>query len=127
MEMSRKFHQLTSGVVRSNMMIMSLFQLVNAFSDGVDASRLSHQQRREVGMTSGSVPVSGDRLRVQRGHDAEILANAMKDESGHPQMIAAFDAFAGTNLILPLRRHHFRVGAADLNSSVQTRLGIRAG
>merc|ERR1711942_66881 len=45
----------------------------------------------------------------------------MKNEAGHPHVIAALDALAGTHLVLPLRWHHLRVGTADLHACVQAR------
>lgn len=49
----------------------------------------------------------------------------MQQEARHPQLVADGDAFRGTHLILPLRRHHFRILAADLNSGVQAGAIVR--
>ena len=103
-------------------MIVPHLQLMDALPDGFDAAGLTHRQRGEVGVASGAIPVAGNGLGVQRSHHAEILANAMKNEAGHPHVIAALDALAGTHLILPLRWHHLRVGTADLHACVQARL-----
>jgi len=53
-------------------------------------------------MAASTVPVAGDRLGVKRGHNAEILADAMQDEARHPEVIAHFDPLRRADLELPL-------------------------
>jgi hypothetical protein len=60
-------------------------------------------------------PISylGDRLGVDAGHNAEILTHTVKDVSAHPYVISTQDPYAGTDLVLPLTRHHLGVDAGD--------------
>ena len=60
----------------------------------------------EVGVAASAVPVPGDGFGVE-GHDhAKVLADAVQDEAGHPEVVAHVDALRRTHLELPLRRNH---------------------
>lgn len=97
-------------------------------------------------MAAGPVPVSRDGLGVERGHNAKIFTDPVQKEARHPQVVTHVYAFARPNLELPLEGnvnqlrletlrqaalgsvcgghylsgHHFRVGAADLDSGIKT-------
>jgi hypothetical protein len=60
----------------------------------------------EVGVAARAVPVPGDGFGVE-GHDhAKVLADAMQDEAGRPQVVAHVDALCRTHLELPLQGNH---------------------
>lgn len=60
-------------------------------------------------MAPGAVPVTGNRLGVERGHHAKILADAVEDEACRPEMIAHADALARSDLKLPLGTHEKKI------------------
>ena len=53
--------------------------------------------------------------------DLKILADTLEDVPAHPELVTGVDAHARADLVLPLPRHHLRVGAADLQPSEQAR------
>ena len=104
------------------MMFVSQLQLADSLLDGFDAAFQPHGGGGDVGVASGAIPIAGDRLRVERGDDAEILADAVEEEARHPQVVADLDALARADLVFPLRRHHFRVGTADFDAGIEAGL-----
>ena len=88
------------------------------------AAIFSHLLCRIVGMSASAVPVARDRLWIERHNDAKLFGYAMQNVTTYPQMIAGIDAFARTNLKLPLRGHYFSVYAAYFNASEQASLVV---
>lgn len=107
----------------------------------------SHLFRAEVCVAAGPVPVSGDWLGVEWGNNAKIFTDPVQQEARHPQVITHVNPFARPDLELPLEdnkqlrpvfsscnlvqvgsvcssrylsRHHFCIGAANLDSSIKT-------
>lgn len=76
-------------------------------------------------MAPSSVPVSGDGLGVQRANNAELLANAVQQVPGHPQLVTRLDAHARAHLVLPLAWHHLPVGSGDFDAGEEARLVVR--
>ena len=105
-------------------MFVSHLQLVDSLPDGFDAAVQPHGFRGDVGVASGAVPVAGNGLRVERRHHAKVLADAVEEETRHPEMVADLDALARADLVFPLGRHHFRVGAADFHAGVEAGLVV---
>jgi hypothetical protein len=58
---------------------------------------------------------------VERYLDTPLLSDANEKIPCHPEVITHRDSFAGTDLELPLRRHHFGVNATDVNAGIQAR------
>lgn len=57
-----------------------------------------------------------NRFRIQTDDDAKIFSDTVQNVSRHPQLVAHVDAFGGTDLVLPLGRHHLRVRSTDSDS-----------
>ena len=93
------------GVIGPDVLVVDLGHLVNSRFDFDDAVWVTHSFRGEVGVHTGTVPVSRNRLRVQSHNDAEIFSYAMEEISGHPEVISHCDAFARTDLEFPLGGH----------------------
>ena len=56
-----------------------------------------------------------------RSRHLEVLAHAREDVARDGELVGRRDAHARADLVLPLPRHHLRVGAADLQPSEQAR------
>ena len=69
----------------------------------LDASLLAHAQGGEVGVSAGTVPVSGHGFGVEGDDDTEVLSHTVQDEAGDPQVVSHADPLTGSNLELPLR------------------------
>lgn len=70
-------------------------QLVNIYQTCLGA---------EVGVAAGAIPIARDGLGVNRADDTEVLAHAVHNEAGHPQVVAHLNADTRPYLVLPLRR-----------------------
>ena len=69
-------------------------------------------------MAASTIPVTGDRLRVETDDNTEVLGNAPQEETCHPKLIAHFNPFTWSNLELPLSRHDFGVRARYFNTFI---------
>lgn len=49
-------------------------------------------------MASSPVPVSWDRLGVHRAHNTKLLAHAVEQVAGDPQLVAGGDSYTWSNL-----------------------------
>ena len=107
------------------MLLMPRLQLLDGRLDELHASLLAHLGRREVAVQARAVPVAGDRLGIDRHLGRELLGYAVQKEARQPQLVAHLDAHAGPDLELPLRRHHFGVGAGNLDARVEARAVVR--
>ena len=64
-------------------------------------------------MRAGAVPVTEDRLGLERGVDVELLGDAEEQPARHPQLVADERRRQDADLELPLPHHHLGVGALD--------------
>ena len=120
--------------------MVPLPELLDGSLDERHASLFPHGFRGEVAVGPRSIPVSINGLGVKRYYDTKIFSDPLEDIPerkrrhegfllmhsklvdlpGHPQVVAHGDPLAGADLELPLGGHHLSVGAAHINSSVQT-------
>src|SRR5690606_10069526 len=101
---------------------------------GLATERLARRDDRVVGLTHGvgrevrvgarTVPVAGDRLGVEGGGDVELLAAAVQQPAGDPDLVGHVDRPEGADLELPLPHHHLGVGPRDGDAGVHARLGV---
>ena len=70
-------------------------------------------------MASSTVPVTSERLRVERNGNTPFLSYSDQKEPGHPEVVSHVLTLARTDLELPLRGHNFGVDTRDVYSSVQ--------
>ncbi|KAF1755782.1 hypothetical protein GCK72_012232 [Caenorhabditis remanei] len=70
-------------------------------------------------MATSSIPVSLDRLTIERGDHSELLGDTLKQVAGHPQLVSHLDSLAWSDLELPLSWHHLGVGSGDLDAGVK--------
>mmetsp|Transcript_4250 Transcript_4250/g.5086 ORF Transcript_4250/g.5086 Transcript_4250/m.5086 type:complete len:332 (+) Transcript_4250:87-1082(+) len=105
------------------MFSMLLTKLVNSLLDGFKTSLLTHGFGRNVGVHTGTIPISlNNRLRVESAVDLEVFANTLKDVTRHHELITGINSDAGSNLVFLLSRHDFSVGSRDFDSSVKAGL-----
>jgi hypothetical protein len=111
------------GAIDGDVLLVLLLQFGNALVNSFHSrTRLSGFNSRDVGMAASTVPITLKWLGMQGNLNAEFLSNSLKEITGHPEMIAHFDANARADLEFPLRGHDFGVDTAYLDASVQTRL-----
>ena len=92
------------------------------FQLGVDSSHvgiISSFSGGVVSVASGSIPVALDRLGVNTDFNAEGFRDTVEEVSSHPEVVAAFNSFAGSDLELPLSGHNLAVGTVDLNTGIE--------
>lgn len=106
--------------VNSNVLVVPLGQLLDGLLDGLHSSGLTHGLGRVVGMAASTIPVTLEWLGVEGDLDAPLLGNTDKEVAGHPEVVTHGDTLTGTNLELPLRRHHLCIDTANVNAGVET-------
>ena len=94
-----------------------------------------------VGVKTGTVPLTLDGLGLEGDTDTELLSDTVEDETGHPEVVThcidrlaclansdqfwvngaklTVNAGARANLVLPLRGHDLGVDTGDVDTSVQ--------
>ena len=70
------------------MLLVARLQLLDRRLDVLHAARLAHAQAREVAVQTCAVPVAGDRLGVERDLCAELLGDAVQQETSAPEVVA---------------------------------------
>ena len=85
-------------VVFHDMLVVVLSQTLDGRLDLRESALLSHLLSAEVAVSASTVPVARNRLRVECDRNVEVFGNSVKQESGHPEVIANGYALAGTNL-----------------------------
>lgn len=96
-------------------------KLVNSLLNDIQTTGLTHGLGRDVGVHTGTVPVTlNNWLGVQGAVYLELLADTLQDVTRHEKLITSIDSDAGSYLVFLLSRHDLSVGSADLDSGVKT-------
>lgn len=106
-------------IVVGNVLWVDKGKLVDGRHDLVNSSWVSHLFSGEVGVASGSIPVSLDWFTVEGGDDSKLLSDTLKQVTGDPQLISHLNSLAWSNLELPLSWHDLGVGSRDLDTGVK--------
>lgn len=115
---------LVTLTVDGNVLLVAALKLLDGGLNVLHATLNTHLLGAEVGVQTGTVPVAGDGLGVERDLGAKLLSNAVQEEAGDPEVVTHLDAGAGADLELPLGGHDLGVGARDLDAGVQTALVV---
>lgn len=76
-------------------------------------------------METSTIPVTRDRLGLERDLGTKFLGNTVKEETGHPELITHLNTLAGTNLEFPLGGHNLSIGTGDVDAGIQASLVMR--
>ena len=106
--------------VNSDVLVVPLGELLDGGFDSLDTSRLTHRLGGVVGVGTGAVPVTLERLGVEGDLDAPLLGDTHEEVAGHPEVVTHGDTLARANLELPLRGHDLSVDARDVDTCVET-------
>jgi hypothetical protein len=118
------FASKTEGIVVTvdgDVLLVALLEGGDGLVDVLHAALFPHGSGGEVGVETGTVPVTGDRLGVERDLDAEILSDTVEEVTGNPKVVTHLDTLTRANLELPLRRKNLGIDTGDLY------VGIKAG
>lgn len=80
----------TEGVVLTidgNVLLVTTFKLLDGSLNVLHTALLSHLLRREVAVKTGTIPVARDWLGVEGDLCAELLGNAVKEETCEPELV----------------------------------------
>ena len=66
---------------------VTLLKLVHDRFDGLETTFLTHILGRDVGMKTGTVPITWNWLGVEGDDNAEFFRNTVKQEAGHPEFV----------------------------------------
>lgn len=105
--------------VDSDVLGVPCAELLDGSLDELHAALCAHVLGGEVGVEAGTVPVARDGLRVDRHLGAELLSDAVEQESSEPEVVTHLNAEARANLELPLSGHNLGVDARDVNTRVE--------
>ena len=105
--------------IDGNVLHMLLRELLDGIFNSLHSSRFTHGLGGVVGVAPSAVPVTRERLGVERDFDAPFFGNADEQEASHPEMVTHGDTLARPDLELPLRRHNLCVDPGDVYASVQ--------
>lgn len=73
--------------VDGDVLTMAKLKLLDRSLDELHATGLAHIGGREVGVKTGTVPVTGNGLRVERNLGTKLLRNAVKEETSDPEVV----------------------------------------
>jgi len=73
--------------VDGDVLLVAALELLDRGLDVLHAARLAHVRRREVAVEAGAVPVAWDRLGVEGDLGAELLGDAVEQETGDPEVV----------------------------------------
>mmetsp|Transcript_43905 Transcript_43905/g.110679 ORF Transcript_43905/g.110679 Transcript_43905/m.110679 type:complete len:229 (+) Transcript_43905:48-734(+) len=116
---------LVSSTVHSDVLLVFLGQLLNGLLDDLQAAVVAHGLSAVVAVSASSVPVTGNRLGVERHDHVEVLTKAVQKVPRQPHVISGLDALTGTDLELPLARHDLSIDARDLDASIHAGAVVR--
>lgn len=106
--------------VNEDVLLVLLGQLLNSCFDELHSARLTHLFRAEVGVASGTIPVTTWlSLGVEGDADAPHFGDTDQEVTSHPELITHGDTLARTDLEFPLRGHDLSVDSADSDASVE--------
>lgn len=106
--------------VHGDVLIVPLGQLLDRSFNRLDTSGLTHLLGAEVGVAASTVPVAGERFRVEGHLDTPLLGDTDEEVACHPEVVAHGDTLTRADLELPLRWHDLGVDTRDVDASVQT-------
>jgi len=106
--------------VTLDVLFMPLAELLDTGNDVLHATFGTHLLGGDVGVGTGTVPVSIERLGSEGNHDSEFLCDPDKQESCEPHLISCVDASGWSNLEFPLRRHDLGIDSRYWNLAVET-------
>jgi hypothetical protein len=110
--------------VNGDVLLVPLGELFNSRLNVLHAAGLAHNLSGNIGVKAGTVPVTRDRLGVERDLDTELLSNPVEKVPGHPKLVTHRDTLTRANLELPLGRKHLSVDTGDVDTSVDAGLVV---
>ena len=87
--------------------------------DGLETTGHTHLLGGEVGVSTRTVPVTLHRLGVPVDVHAVVLGDALEQPASNPELVSHGHRAEDADLKLPLRHHHFSVGAFDRKTRAQ--------
>lgn len=115
----------TEFVVRAvdgDVLLVTLGELLESSFDVLHTALLTHLLGGDVGVETGTVPVTWDWLGVEGDLDTEFFSDTVEEVTGTPEVVTHLDTLAGTDLEFPLRWKNLSVDTRDLDASVQAGL-----
>lgn len=106
--------------VNGNVLLVLGTQLVNSLLNNLKSTGLTHSFGRNVGVHTGTVPVSlNNGLGVESAVDLELFAHTLKDVTTHVKLITGINSNTWSNLVFLLSGHDLTVGSANFKSGVE--------
>jgi hypothetical protein len=87
--------------------------------DGFETARLPHFFGAVIAVATSSVPLALKGFRMEGDLNTPLFSDANKKITSHPEVIAHGNTLAGSDLELPLRRHHLSVNTTDVDAGIE--------
>ena len=113
--------------VVGNVQLDLLAELLAGLHDDFVTPVGSHRLGRVIRVAACAVPVALHRLRLERDDHAVFLGDAVKQVTGHVQVVAHLEQTRGTDLELPLAGHDLRVDSCELETRRQAGIDMIVG
>jgi hypothetical protein len=79
--------QLVTLAVDLDVFNMTLLKLLHGFFNVFHSTILTHLLGRDVGVETGTVPVTRDRLGLEGDDDTEFFGDTVEEPSGDPELV----------------------------------------
>jgi hypothetical protein len=120
---------------------MSALKFLHGIFDVFHTTVSTHLGGGDIGMETGTIPVAGNGLRGEGDSGAEFFSDTVEQEARHPELIThcglsvqfftirltvtlTVDAFARSDLVLPLGGHNLSIDTGDVDLSIETSLVV---
>lgn len=115
---------LVTLTVDGNVLNVTGLELLHGSLNGLHTTLSTGGVGGDVSVKTGTVPVTGNGLRMERDLSTEFFGDTVEEETRHPKVVAHLDTLARTDLVLPLSGHDLGVDAGDVDTGVQAGLVV---
>lgn len=115
---------LVTLTVDGNVLNVTGLELLHGSLDGLHTTLSTGLVGGDVGVKTGTVPVTGDGLGVERDLSTELFGDTVEEETRDPEVVTHLDTLARANLVLPLSGHDLGVDTGDVDTGVQAGLVV---
>lgn len=78
---------LVTLTIDGNVLNMAGFELLHGGLNDLHTTLSTHRSGRDVGVETGSVPVTLNGLGVEGDLDTKLFSDTVEEETGHPQVV----------------------------------------
>jgi hypothetical protein len=115
---------LVALTVDGNVLNVTGLELLHGSLNGLHATFGTGVVGGNVGVKTGTVPVTGNGLGVERDLSTEFFGDTVEEETRNPEVVTHLNTLARTNLVFPLSGHDLGVNTGDVDAGVHAGLVV---